>query len=120
MKPAKQKPRRIHVHFMRRPPMQSNLPERRYGGCGVLTVPPLPYTGPSTMEFEVAVGSRLRRFQAVRLRRSPTGHAFGSFRIDELTADRKGNPKEVTLGYNCSWPDADVCARLARERDHQQ
>jgi hypothetical protein len=120
MKSKRHPKQKITVDFSRtqRRHVPFATPERTYGGCGVLTVPPQPYRGPQVMEFDALVGRERVHFRAVRLEYSPTGHAGGSFRIDELTVNRRGDQKMITLGYNYSCPDADVCARLARQ--HRQ
>jgi hypothetical protein len=109
-------PKQVLVVNFERPRYRATpyaFPERRYGGCGILTVPPAPYDGPPTMQFEALVGRERVRFNVTRMERAPSGHTHGSFRIDELTVDRRGNERIVTVGYNCSWPDADVCRRAA-------
>lgn len=84
-------------------------PDRRYGGCGVLSKP-TPWTGPKTWK----IGDR---FVVTRLERSPTGSGHGSFQIEERIKARLGWSL-IVRGYSCSVPDEAMCKRVVRDSIH--
>jgi len=92
------------------PRLLHEKPTRLRGQCGVHS-PMLEYSGPEVFYLEgesAHTRGKSRKFQVVRLERSPTGSCHGSFRINEVTKDGL-----VTHGYHCSYPDFDVCVRVA-------
>lgn len=107
---ARRKPT-IHVQF--KPTKDWFLSsDHHYGGRGILSAP-TPWTGPITWKIE----GHDRKFVVTRLVRSPTGSGVGSFAIDEVVKIR-GFVTTVRRGYSCSFPDYDICKRVAR-KDHQ-
>jgi hypothetical protein len=91
------------------PPPVSTVSRR--GKCGIHTGPE-PYSGPPVIVIsgEKVANGKHRTFHVARIEKSPTGSCHGSFRINEIT--KKG--ELITHGYHCSYPDFDICLRVAR------